>query len=234
MAHAASQTMPTSQDFGRIAAPFNPHACDDNGDMAMSIDTNSLPQPQPDEFTAPYDVACNDGKLSSTYDIFFTKLCVPDNEPCDDFSTAVLEDAADAADYYADADTFEALMQPTNHFVAAIEQVPPATEPEMPPEPEIQTDAAAQPELVNPESQPSLIIERFPFGNPGIPIDGHGDSSMGEPSQADPHGARWAPFRSELDWRFAQWAKAQGPSSSALTDLLRLPEVCAPPLILAI
>ena len=231
--HATSQTMPTSQDFGHIAAPLNSNACDDIGGMAMSIDdTNSLPQLQLDEFAAPYDVACNDGKILSTYNILFTKLCAPDDEPCDDFSTAVLEDAADAADYYADADAFEAFAQPTNHSVAAIfKQVPLTMEPEMPPEPETQIDVAVQPEVADPESQPSLIIDRFPFGNPGIPINSHNNSSVGEPSQVDPHGALWAPFCFELDWRFAQWAKAQGPLSSALNDLLSLPEVRMPPSI---
>jgi len=166
--HATLQTMPTSQDFRHIVAPLNSNACDDIGSMAMSIDnTNSLPQLQPYEFAAPYDVACNDGKILSTYDILFTKLCAPDDEPCDDFSIVVLEYAADAADYYVDADTFEAFAQPTNHSVVAIfKQVPLATEPEMPPEPEIQIDVAVQPEVADLESQPSLIIDRFPFGNP--------------------------------------------------------------------
>jgi len=167
--------MPTSQDFGHIVAPLNSNACDDIGSTAMSINnTNSLLQLQPDEFAAPYDVACNDGKILSIYDILFTKLCALDNEPCDDFSTAVLEDATDAADYYADADAFEAFAQPTNHSVAAIfEQVPLATKPEMPPKPKTQIDVAIQPEVADPESWPSLIIDRFPFGNPGIPINSH-------------------------------------------------------------
>ena len=35
----------------------------------------------------------------------------------------------------------------------------------------------------------------------------------------------WAPFQSECDWRFAHWAKMRGVTSSALNDLLAIPEV---------
>ncbi|KAK1218958.1 hypothetical protein PQX77_018325 [Marasmius sp. AFHP31] len=35
----------------------------------------------------------------------------------------------------------------------------------------------------------------------------------------------WAPFRSEMEWRIAQWAKLRGPSSTALTELLSIPNI---------
>ncbi|KAH8995564.1 hypothetical protein EDB86DRAFT_2763520, partial [Lactarius hatsudake] len=35
----------------------------------------------------------------------------------------------------------------------------------------------------------------------------------------------WAPFHSQCDWEIALWAKTRGPTSSALTELLRIPEV---------
>lgn len=38
----------------------------------------------------------------------------------------------------------------------------------------------------------------------------------------------YAPFESKLDWCVAHWAKTCGPTSSALTDLLGIDEVCAP------
>jgi len=57
------------------------------------------------------------------------------------------------------------------------------------------------------------------------------NSSVGEPSQVDPHGVLWAPFHSKIDWRFAQWAKGQEPLSSVLNDLLLLPKVHMPPSI---
>ncbi|KAI9429265.1 hypothetical protein H4582DRAFT_1827220 [Lactarius indigo] len=37
--------------------------------------------------------------------------------------------------------------------------------------------------------------------------------------------AAWAPFRSQCDWEVACWAKMRGPSSSAVTELLAIPEV---------
>ncbi|KAF5346250.1 hypothetical protein D9758_014405 [Tetrapyrgos nigripes] len=33
----------------------------------------------------------------------------------------------------------------------------------------------------------------------------------------------WAPFKSEMDWQIAKWAKLRGPSSTALTELLKIP-----------
>ncbi|KAH9009002.1 hypothetical protein EDB83DRAFT_2509016 [Lactarius deliciosus] len=35
----------------------------------------------------------------------------------------------------------------------------------------------------------------------------------------------WAPFHSQCDWEIALWAKIRGPTSSALTELLQIPEV---------
>ncbi|KAF8878336.1 hypothetical protein BD779DRAFT_1474853 [Infundibulicybe gibba] len=32
----------------------------------------------------------------------------------------------------------------------------------------------------------------------------------------------WAPFKSQLDWEVAKWAKLRGPSSTAFTELLKL------------
>jgi hypothetical protein len=86
-------------------------------------------------------------------------------------------------------------------------------------------EVTIQSEIVDPDPQPPLIIDKFPFGHPGMPIEGP-DSSSGNPNQVDPHGPLWAPFCSELDWKFAQWAKLRGPSSSVLDKLLCLPEVC--------
>ncbi|KAH8978805.1 hypothetical protein EDB86DRAFT_3067224 [Lactarius hatsudake] len=34
----------------------------------------------------------------------------------------------------------------------------------------------------------------------------------------------WAPFRSKCDWEIACWAKTQGPTSSAVADILAIPE----------
>ncbi|KAI0069666.1 hypothetical protein K474DRAFT_1632668, partial [Panus rudis PR-1116 ss-1] len=37
----------------------------------------------------------------------------------------------------------------------------------------------------------------------------------------------YAPFKSKLDWEVARWAKLRGPSSTAVSELLSIPEVCA-------
>lgn len=75
-----------------------------------------------------------------------------------------------------------------------------------------------------------VIIDRFPFGSPGAPLTGLHDSTSRNGSSPAGVGLRgdsiWAPFHSECDWEFARWAKLRGPTSSAVTDLLAIPEVC--------
>ena len=36
----------------------------------------------------------------------------------------------------------------------------------------------------------------------------------------------YAPFLSRIDWDVAKWAKLRGPSSTALTELFKIPQVC--------
>ena len=36
----------------------------------------------------------------------------------------------------------------------------------------------------------------------------------------------YGPFTSDIDWNVAKWVKLRGPSSSAATELLKIPEVC--------
>jgi hypothetical protein len=36
----------------------------------------------------------------------------------------------------------------------------------------------------------------------------------------------WVPFQSQCDWEVVQWAKMCGPTSTAMTELLTIPEVC--------
>ena len=40
------------------------------------------------------------------------------------------------------------------------------------------------------------------------------------------HDNFYAPFLSEIDWQVAKWAKLRGPSSTALTELFKIPQVC--------
>ncbi|KAF8264339.1 hypothetical protein EI94DRAFT_1805975 [Lactarius quietus] len=35
----------------------------------------------------------------------------------------------------------------------------------------------------------------------------------------------WSPFRSQCDWELTHWAKMRGPTSSAMEELLAIPEV---------
>jgi hypothetical protein len=75
---------------------------------------------------------------------------------------------------------------------------------------------------------PTVIIDKFPTGNPGAPIPDMPQHSHAYESQgAMPGDSVWAPFRSQRDWEVARWAKMCGPTSSALTELLAIPGVCA-------
>jgi hypothetical protein len=92
------------------------------------------------------------------------------------------------------------------------------------------------PPISDPPAQPEesgvVIINRFPFGSPGAlffgPHDFFPTNTHYTPSVPSPaiDGPNWAPFRSECDWKVAHWAKMRGPTSSAMTDLLAIPEVC--------
>ena len=130
--------------------------------------------------------------------------------------------APDMADM-TDADVLEVLTQ-TSRFLesnstAHIPEPNPSAESESPPE-----------NLPNPLEQsspdtPQVVVERFPYGNPGAPIDGMQGSTIYESSQEAFGGSVWAPFQSQCDWDVAHWAKMKGPSSKAVTDLLAIPDV---------
>jgi hypothetical protein len=67
------------------------------------------------------------------------------------------------------------------------------------------------------------VVERFPIGCAGAPIVGpHDNSGLVAPGDSE---SIWAPFQSQCDWQVAHWAKMRGPTSSAFTDLLAIPEV---------
>lgn len=89
-------------------------------------------------------------------------------------------------------------------------------------------DDPGQPPIETRESG-VVVVDRFPFGLPGVPIAvGPCESAtVNTSSPLGPEDSIWAPFRSERDWEIAHWAKTRGPTSSALTDLLAIPEVCA-------
>ena len=135
--------------------------------------------------------------------------------PC----TADATDAADAADA-TDADAFEFLSRrPIDSAASSLEEVEIARSPDhlnvsQPPE--------DPPNRADSQPNTELVIQRFPFGRPGAPIDGaHQDATV------YPGDSVWAPFRSECDWEVARWAKMEGTSSSAITKLLAIPGVRA-------
>ena len=79
----------------------------------------------------------------------------------------------------------------------------------------------------NAEMSPTVIIDRFLLGRAGAPIprvqQGTPAHDMDQTTAAE---LVWAPFNLECDWKFAHWAKTCGPTSSAVTDLLAIDEVC--------
>ena len=55
----------------------------------------------------------------------------------------------------------------------------------------------------------------------------HGFSMYGPPPGKPVDSNIYAPFASATDWLVARWAKMQGPGSTAMTDLLKIPLVSA-------
>ncbi|KAF8258815.1 hypothetical protein EI94DRAFT_1814546 [Lactarius quietus] len=76
------------------------------------------------------------------------------------------------------------------------------------------------------ESLMLLVIDRFPHGEPGAPVPGgHLGSSRYQQSQEAFGDSIWAPFSSQCEWEIARMAKMCGPTSSAMEELLAIPEV---------
>jgi hypothetical protein len=73
----------------------------------------------------------------------------------------------------------------------------------------------------------TVVVDRFPFGNPGAPIPGATQGPSFNDLYRATHGdSMWAPFQSRRDWVVAHWAKTHSTTSSAVDDFLALPEVC--------
>lgn len=144
-----------------------------------------------------------------------------------------LEDTADGVDS-ADADILETLLQEFNPDANAEQDHSAA-----PPSPDQMQSAGPQPSNLEPpppvlgpssSDEPSVcavIVDRFPLGSPGAPIPGaHQGSHVYQRSRDTFGSSEWAPFCSQRDWEVAHWAKMRGPTSSALAELLAIPEVC--------
>ena len=71
-----------------------------------------------------------------------------------------------------------------------------------------------------------VVIDHFPFASAGAPLHGMPHRNHIYKSQQGADGdSIWSPFTSQCDWLFACWAKMCGSTSSAVTELLAIPEV---------
>ena len=131
-------------------------------------------------------------------------------------------------DDVSDAFAFQTLtaIQRTEHLAHQdIEQDPPDDGDEGP-------SAAAHVRLeagaTQSPSRSALVVDRFPFGQPSAPIPGTSQGlSTYELNRGMLGGTIWAPFQSQNEWELARWGKMRGPTSSALQELLEIPEVWA-------
>lgn len=88
---------------------------------------------------------------------------------------------------------------------------------------------AQQTEVEN-SQKPNQRMQVVSFGGlAGMPIQTGGptstDNYQAEVGQDGTAPNPYAPFGSQTDWEFAKWAKLQGPTSTAVTDLLNIPNV---------
>src|SRR5260221_4110060 len=141
------------------------------------------------------------------------------------------DDAPETADRM-DADVFEIITQTDRTSLDSglpalnAEQIPSesakSAESDSPPENTSNLDEARVPDA---HPQAPVVVDDFLFGSPGAPINGMQGCSTYESRQETLGGSVWAPFQSECDWRVAHWAKVNGITSSAITDLLAIPDV---------
>jgi hypothetical protein len=120
-----------------------------------------------------------------------------------------------------DADAFEALEHGNNMSMATVPDPFTVDEDLGDPEEEsVQIDA----EILDTPS--TVVIEEFTSGSPGAPIPDKPQGSSAYASHQDALAdSIWAPFKSQRDWAIARWAKMCGPTSTAVTELLAIPEV---------
>ncbi|KAI0682380.1 hypothetical protein C8T65DRAFT_596952 [Cerioporus squamosus] len=75
---------------------------------------------------------------------------------------------------------------------------------------------------------PPVYVRKFKgrageaLSEPAIKLSAYADYARQVPGSID---NPYAPFTSQLDWELAQWAKLRGPSSTAFSDLLKIPSI---------
>ena len=124
----------------------------------------------------------------------------------------------------ADADAFEELAPNGPFFTMTTLDQPAIDEsPDMPDAPEQPPNGMG---AGSAEGMPTVVIDRFPSASAGAPMDNiPRRNSVYESQQGADGDAIWSPFTSQCDWLFARWAKMRGSTSSAVADLLAIPEV---------
>lgn len=147
--------------------------------------------------------------------------CILDNNPLD-FEDGS-NNAPDNVDVM-DADAFESLLQGDGSTATNLDWRGPTEDIREGPEP-----PSVSIDVGNFEAASTVVVEHFPSGSPGAPIPGAPQGqSLYEAHQSAPGDSVWAPFLSQRDWDIAHWAKTRGPTSSAVTALLAIPEVRSP------
>jgi hypothetical protein len=147
------------------------------------------------------------------------------NPSLSNYNSVDSDDDSNATDTI-DADIFETLNSElgVGHLAATtpisdLGSTPPV---ELSALPTIQLEAGNS----EPTSESSVVIDTFPFGNPGAQISGaHQGSPIDDHSRDALGDSIWAPFLSKEDWDVARWAKRHGITSSAMAEFLAIPKV---------
>ena len=125
----------------------------------------------------------------------------------------------------ADADALQDLVGTTD--TSTHDQPMAADESLSDPTPQHDQSEVGEADAVVSDSEIAVEVERFLFGMPGAPIPGRAQDPSAFETQATNMGSPWAPFQSQLEWDVARWAKLRGGTSTAVSELLAIPGVCA-------
>ena len=127
-----------------------------------------------------------------------------------------------------DADVLDILTQIQTNTFLDLESTA-SDNPEQIPSAELESPPKSLTNLLEPSSgdtHPEELVECFPYGQPGAPINDLQGSPAYKSSPEVLGGDVWAPFQSKCEWDFAHWAKTNRVSSSALAKLLAISDVC--------
>lgn len=109
-----------------------------------------------------------------------------------------------------------------------LEQSPSGSEAELPEDSQHSDDDISSPvgrRMIEEKLRKKIYVEHFP-GKPGAILDNEEQENYGFTAYAHSNNI-YSPFLSEIDWKVAQWAKLRGPGSTAVSELLSIPQVSA-------